>query len=110
MSIIVINDFLYIFASYNMKRKNIKMITERQINSTRRNDKLVEKINCQLRRNSALMRNLPSFQSGFSSIFGINRKDLLSDYMKGNNIDDIKNDWKTIGNDLRRSMINFSKR
>lgn len=106
MSIIVINDFLYIFASYNMKR----MITERQINSTRRNDKLVEKINCQLRRNSALMRNLPSFQSGFSSIFDINRKDLLSDYMKGNNIDDVKNDWKAIGNDIRLSMINFCKR
>ncbi len=106
MSIIVINDFLYIFASYNMKR----MITERQINSTRRNDKLVDKINCQLRRNSALMRNLPSFQSGFSSIFDINRKDLLSDYMKGNNIDDVKNDWKAIGNDIRLSMINFCKR
>ena len=86
------------------------MSNERQINSTRNNDKLVQKINCQLRRNSALMRNLPSFQSGFSSIFDINRKGLLSDYMKGNNIDDIKNDWKTIGNDLRRSMINFSKR
>jgi len=86
------------------------MINERQINSTRNNDKLVQKINCQLRRNSALMRNLPSFQSGFSSIFDINRKGLLSDYMKGNNIDDIKNDWKTIGNDIRRSMINFSKR
>ena len=86
------------------------MITERQLNSTRRNDKLVEKINCQLRRNSALMRNLPSFQSGFSSVFDINRKDLLSDYMKGNDINDIKNDWETIGNDLRLSMINFSKR
>ena len=86
------------------------MITERQINSTRRTDKMIKKINCQLRRNSALMRNLPSFQSGFSSIFDINRNDLLSDYMKGNNIDDMKNDWKTIGNDLRTSMINFSKR
>lgn len=93
-----------------MKRKNINMITERQINSTRRTDKMIKKINCQLRRNSALMRNLPSFQSGFSSIFDINRNDLLSDYMKGNNIDDMKNDWKTIGNDLRTSMINFSKR
>ena len=110
MSIIVINDFLYIFASYNMKRKKINMITERQINSTRRTDKMIKKINCQLRRNSALMRNLPSFQSGFSSIFDINRKDLLSDYMKGNNIDDMKDDWKTIGNDIRLSMINFSKR
>lgn len=86
------------------------MITERKINSTRRTDKMIKKINCQLRRNSALMRNLPSFQSGFSSIFDINRNDLLSDYMKGNNIDDMKNDWKTIGNDLRTSMINFSKR
>src|SRR5574344_2738852 len=102
MSIIVINDFLYIFASYNMKRKNIKMITERQINSTRRTNKLVKKINCQLQRNSALMRNLPSFQSGFSSIFDINRKDILSDYMKGNIIEDLHHDWKTIGNDLRR--------
>ena len=86
------------------------MITKRQINSTRRIDKLVKKINCQLQRNSALMRKLPSFQSGFSSIFDINRKDLLSDYMRGNNIDDIKNDWKTIGNDIRTSMIKFSKR
>ena len=86
------------------------MITERKINSTRRTDKLVKKINCQLRRNSALMRNLPSFQSGFSSIFDINRKDLLSDYMRGNNIDDMKDDWRTIGNDIRTSMIKFSKR
>ena len=93
-----------------MKRKKIKMITERKINSTRRTDKLVKKINCQLRRNSALMRNLPSFQSGFSSIFDINRKDLLSDYMRGNNIDDMKDDWRTIGNDIRTSMIKFSKR
>ena len=86
------------------------MITKRQINSTRRTDKLVKKINCQLQRNSALMRNLPSFQSGFSSIFDINRKDLLSDYMRGNNIDDMKDDWRTIGNDIRTSMIKFSKR
>ena len=30
--------------------------------------------------------------------------------MKGNNIDDMKDDWRTVGNDLRTSMIKFSKR
>lgn len=36
--------------------------------------------------------------------------DIVGNYMKGNNIDDINDDWRTVGNDIRTSMINFSKR
>lgn len=59
-----------------MKSKNIKMFDERQINSIRRMDNLVKKINYQLLRNSPLMRKSPSFQSGLFSIFNVNRKNL----------------------------------
>ena len=36
--------------------------------------------------------------------------DIVGNYMKGNNIDDINDDWRTVGNDIKTSMINFSKR
>ena len=55
------------------------------------------------------MRKLPFFQSGLFSIFNVNRKNLWYDYMKGTNIDNIKNDWKTVGDDIRKSMLDFCK-
>lgn len=52
----------------------------------------------------------PSFMGGLMSLFSFGIDSHRFDaYLNGNNGDDIAEDWKTVGNDLRSAMSEFSR-
>lgn len=52
---------------------------------------------------SSLMHKRPTFQSGIASLFTFNHTARFSDYLRGNDLEDLRNDWMSIGNDLRKA-------
>lgn len=50
-----------------------------------------------------------SYRSGVRSLTNILGTMKFSDYTFGSNTEDIRNDWRVIGNDIRKAMKNYEK-
>ena len=59
---------------------------------------------------SSLLKERPTFLSGFTSLFSLRRRTGLHEYLNGNNVDDMRQDWFAVGNDLRNAMQSYGKR
>lgn len=58
---------------------------------------------------SLLLRERPTFITGMNSLFGVRRRASLHDYMKGNNVDDMRQDWIAVGKDIQKSMQAYGR-
>lgn len=59
---------------------------------------------------SSLLKERPTFVSGFTSLFRVHQRKSLRGYLNGNNVDDMRQDWWAVGNDLRNAMQSYGKR
>lgn len=58
---------------------------------------------------SLLLRVRPTFITGMNSLFGVRRRASLHDYMMGNNVDDMRQDWIAVGKDIQKSMQTYGR-
>lgn len=58
---------------------------------------------------SLLLRERPTFITGMNSLFGVRRRASLHDYMMGNNVDDMRQDWIAVGKDIQKSMQTYGR-
>lgn len=58
---------------------------------------------------SLLLRERPTFITGMNSLFGVRRRASLYDYMKGNNVDDMRQDWIAVGKYIQKSMQAYGR-
>lgn len=58
---------------------------------------------------SLLLRERPTFITGMNSLFGVRRRASLQDYMMGNNVDDMRQDWIAVGKDIQKSMQTYGR-
>lgn len=58
---------------------------------------------------SLLLRERPTFITGMNSLFGVRRRASLHDYMKGNNVDDMRQDWIAVGKYIQKSMQTYGR-
>lgn len=58
---------------------------------------------------SLLLRERPTFITGMNSLFGVRRRASLHDYMKGNNVDDMRQDWIAVGKYIQKSMQAYGR-
>ena len=58
---------------------------------------------------SLLLRERPSFITGMNSLFGVRRRASLHDYMNGNNVDDMRQDWIAVGKYIQKSMQAYGR-
>lgn len=58
---------------------------------------------------SLLLRERPTFITGMNSLFGVRRRASLHDYMMGNNVDDMRQDWIAVGKYIQKSMQAYGR-
>ncbi len=58
---------------------------------------------------SLLLRERPTFITGMNSLFGVRRRASLHDYMNGNNVDDMRQDWIAVGKYIQKSMQAYGR-
>ena len=56
-----------------------------------------------------IAENQPSRRSGVMSLANIKGHMRFGHYVFGDNVEDMRNDWKTIGNDIRKAMNCYGK-
>lgn len=56
-----------------------------------------------------IAENRPSRRSGVMSLANIKGYMRFGHYVFGDNVEDMRNDWKTIGNDIRKAMNCYGK-
>lgn len=58
---------------------------------------------------SLLLRERPTFITGMNSLFGARRRASLHDYMMGNNVDDMRQDWIAVGKYIQKAMQAYGR-
>lgn len=58
---------------------------------------------------SLLLRERPTFITGMNSLFGVRCRASLHDYMMGNNVDDMRQDWIAVGKYIQKSMQAYGR-
>lgn len=58
---------------------------------------------------SLLLRERPTFITGMNSLFGVRRRASLHDYMNGNNVDDMRQDWIAVGKYIQKAMQAYGR-
>ena len=58
---------------------------------------------------SLLLRERPTFITGMNSLFGVRRRASLHDYMKGNNVDDMRQYWIAVCKYIQKSMQAYGR-
>lgn len=53
---------------------------------------------------SSLLKERVSFRNGIVSLVNIKGSVRFRNYMQGNDMDDMRRDWKAVGRDIRKSM------
>lgn len=56
-----------------------------------------------------LSNNRPSFWTGLDSLANIGGRMRFNQYVFGNDMDDMRNDWIAVGNDIRKAMSQYGK-
>lgn len=56
---------------------------------------------------TSLRHSLPNFRTGVESISIIKSSDPFRRYMRGNDLSDLREDWRAIGYDLRKAMRKY---
>ena len=61
------------------------------------------------RNSTSLLKEVPSFRSGVESLVNIPGQIRVIRYLKGNNMDDLRRDWRTVGNDIKKAMKHYDR-
>lgn len=59
---------------------------------------------------TAMLSARPTFRSGLLSLANLSGRIRQYDYLRGNNVDDMRGDWNLVGNDIREAIHNFAEK